>query len=257
MSAAAPYPLVVIRVVLNIRPIPQGTCTIATPHDTKTRSLRNGINAHARFGHLWPLELPYSRRQPAARCLPRLHHHGFSHAARNMGVRGASPASDAMKRTAGWTLLISACAWSALAASPTASALLNDIHQQGARVVVAHLSAGNGDQWTELLKQISTGQSEWLKVASMLRSGTDAATGEDLTDALAHALRTNPEGVLSLTGNNVPLFSVCNVPLIEPTDAQVAQWKAEALKALSRVTDAGLASKAAACRADFAAVPAH
>ncbi|MGE4482113.1 hypothetical protein [Acidocella sp.] len=138
-----------------------------------------------------------------------------------------------------------------------AQKLLSDIHQQGARSVVVQLSAGTGDQWTDVLNQISTGNNEWLEVAAALRPGTDAGTGEDLTGALAYALLKNPQGVLPLTGGDIPLDAVCGVPLIEPTDAQVAKWKAEALAALSRVKTASLASKVAACRADFMAVPVH
>ncbi len=47
------------------------------------------------------------------------------------------------------------------------------------------------------------------------------------------------------------------MPLIEPTDAQVAKWKADALAALSHVKAASLVNKVTACRADFLRVPVH
>ncbi|EKN00805.1 MULTISPECIES: hypothetical protein [unclassified Acidocella] len=162
-----------------------------------------------------------------------------------------------MRHVALLGILTAACAWPALAAPLTPPELLKDIHQQGPRNVVAQLSAGNGAQWTDVLNRISMGNDEWLAVAAALRPGTDAGTGEDLTGALAYALLKNPQGVLPLTGGSIPLEAVCNVPLIEPTDAQVAKWKAEALTALSRVKATSLAREVAACRADFLAVPVH
>jgi len=127
------------------------------------------------------------------------------------------------------------------------------IVRDGAVAVVNQLNAGSGDSWSMVIAGISSGQPAWLAVAQELEPGADAGSGEDLETALSTALPKNPAGVLALTGKTFPIADICSVPLIEPTDAQVAAWQHTVLAALEKVNDAKLAPSLQACRAAISA----
>jgi hypothetical protein len=128
------------------------------------------------------------------------------------------------------------------------------IARDGATGAVSALMAGSGAGWKVLLARIGGGDDAWLDIARAIRPGVDAGSGEDLTFALASALSRNPAGVLRMAGRDFPLAKICDVPLIEPTDAQVAVWKTQALTALARVHSDALRAKVNECRADLNAV---
>jgi len=128
------------------------------------------------------------------------------------------------------------------------------IDHDGAKAVVGRLTAGTGKPWRAVLTHIESGQEAWLKVAHALHPGVDAGSGEDLAAAVATALRNNPAPVLKMTGPDFPLAQVCDIPLIEPSDAQVARWKRRVTTALARVKDISLAEKVRQCRAAIAAI---
>ena len=140
------------------------------------------------------------------------------------------------------------------AADVSPAAIIADIGRDGAPKFVGRLSAEAGTQWKAVRAGIASGKDAWLGVARAIRPGVDAGTGEDLNTALATALRVNPAGVLRLVGPDFPLTHVCDVPLIEPTDAQVAAWKRNALAALDRVSDPSLAATVQDCRAALVAI---
>jgi hypothetical protein len=140
----------------------------------------------------------------------------------------------------------------AAAGDLTASALRTAIAREGAAPVVHQLTAGSGTSWARVIDQIGSGRGDWLDVARALRPGVDAGSGEDLTSAVAAALKHNPAAVLSLTGPDFPIEQICTVPLIEPTDAQVKRWRDEVFAALRQVKDMSLSDKVAACRATMA-----
>jgi hypothetical protein len=153
-------------------------------------------------------------------------------------------------------LAASAPLWvgTANAAELSPASIQADIARDGARAVVARLSGKSGGPWKEVILHISSGQDAWLSVVGALRPGVDAGTAEDLTGALASALRKNPEPVLKLIGPNFPLDQVCDIPLIEPTNAQLAAWKRSVLDALSHVKDAVLSDRATACSKAISAI---
>jgi hypothetical protein len=136
----------------------------------------------------------------------------------------------------------------AAGAPPTPPTLQAEIARAGAAATVAQLTAGSGVAWHSVIAHISTGASAWLALVPALQPGTDAASGEDLTGALATALQTNPTGVLALAGPTFPLAQICADPQIEPTDAQLASWTKKTEIALSKVVDPSLAQAVAACR---------
>jgi hypothetical protein len=137
----------------------------------------------------------------------------------------------------------------AAAHSLSLAELNNDITRNGAAAVVTRLAAGQGAAWNRVIADISSGRATWLDVAVRLAPGTDAGTAEDIDYALSSALLHNPEGVLQRLYKPFGLKDICVVPLIEPTDAQVAAWQERAVAALARVKTPQLQSRAAACRA--------
>jgi hypothetical protein len=145
-------------------------------------------------------------------------------------------------------------AFTAHAADVTPAAIVADIGQYGAPQVVKQLNAGSGARWKAVIAGIALGQNAWLDVARAIQPGVDAGTAEDLTSAVASALKVNPAGVLRLIGTEFPLTKVCDVPLIEPTNAEVAIWKRRTLAALDRVRDPSLTTKVHDCRAALAAI---
>lgn len=136
----------------------------------------------------------------------------------------------------------------------SASSITSEIARDGAAAVLRRLTAGSGAAWDEVVGRIASGQSEWLGVAHALLPAVDAGTGEALTEALSTALARNPTGVLMMAGKDFPIEKICDVPLIEPTESQVARYKHKVLAALDQVTDVSLADKARACRAAIAAI---
>jgi hypothetical protein len=151
------------------------------------------------------------------------------------------------------SLCFALLSWSQQAGS-SASQMREEISTSGAKAVVKRLNAGSGKPWKNLLSKIESGNDEWLQIAAAIRPGVDAETGEDLTFAVATALRKNPVPVLKMIGPDFPLERVCDVPLVEPTNAQVNTWKREALEALDKVNDPALTDKVTHCRSAFAAI---
>jgi hypothetical protein len=150
-------------------------------------------------------------------------------------------------------LLAALCfATPALAGGLSATDVSADIAKLGAAATVKQLDAGSGAQWNSVVTHIAGGSADWLAVASALGSGVDAGTGEDLTGALSAALLKNPAGVLKLAGPQFPISQICTDPQIEPTDAQVAGWKAKAAAALAKIHDPALTANVGACRASIA-----
>ena len=71
------------------------------------------------------------------------------------------------------------------------------------------------EKWIYLLYKIESGNNEWLAVAEMLRSVSDAATTKTLTYTMSFALKNSPENVLGLLGKYYSVTEVCGSPFIE------------------------------------------
>lgn len=141
-----------------------------------------------------------------------------------------------------------ACFWlQAGTASPTASELDKHIEHDGAKAVIQQLATGKQTAWNSVVKKIDIGTPEWLQVPGKLLKRSDAGTTEDLRISLAVALTHNPQGVLRMTGPDLPLEQVCTVPFIEPSEKVIAIHKAKVHAALRRVVAQELQEKKAAC----------
>jgi hypothetical protein len=101
----------------------------------------------------------------------------------------------------GFILLLSlvetAIGASASVTSLRANDVLADVRTRGARAVVESLWT-NSEQWDTVMRNISHGRSEWLKVAVALHPGTDGGASEMLDEALFLALKPAPIAVLQL-----------------------------------------------------------
>ena len=91
-----------------------------------------------------------------------------------------------------------------LAYSSNASAVQDEIAARGPRAVVKDLY-GHPADWDYAMKQIQSGNDEWLRVAVALRPGSDAGSSEMLGESVGVALIRVPESVLRLT---IPAFDV-------------------------------------------------
>ena len=136
-------------------------------------------------------------------------------------------------------------------AASEAKRVLAEISHDGAAKVVARTRAGSGQAWLRITRGVETGRADWLEVAKAIKPGVDASSAEELSFAVASALKRNAAAVLKMTGADFPLDRVCAVPLIEPTEAQVRAWTRAALAALAKVDDPSLAEASKACKASL------
>ncbi len=123
-----------------------------------------------------------------------------------------------------------------------------DLARLGPRQEVARLTAGSGRDWEKVLLGVQSGQQAWLDLVTELKAGADAGPGEALRSSFAAALLRNPAAVLKLTPAAYPVAEICAVPLIEPTDEQVADYRRRVLAALGRIPAADRPDPVDECR---------
>jgi len=91
-----------------------------------------------------------------------------------------------------------------------ANQILSDIERRGASVVVKELY-DDPEVWDELLRNVSSGNLGWLKVAEKLGPGTDAGSTNMLEIAIFRALGNAPVQTLTLLSRGdrtIPCFRV-------------------------------------------------
>ena len=123
-------------------------------------------------------------------------------------------------------------------AHPTASNLSKEIKRQGARAVIAALYANEEKEWQYVTTQIAKGEKGWLDIASQLAVGTDAASAETLSSAVALAIPHNSAGVINiLTEKYRPLSrsQVCSLPFYQLTEEQFNQYVMDAIRTLYKI----------------------
>jgi hypothetical protein len=132
----------------------------------------------------------------------------------------------------------------------TPDRLRSDINAEGAVPVVQRLWTSG--EYGHVLDQIAAGQQAWIAISPALASGADAAASEGLGIALAHALPRNPAAVLSVLDSQRRSLSpdrVCGLPFIEGDISDISAYRRDATAAVTKVTDAGLGVRRAACLA--------
>ena len=105
----------------------------------------------------------------------------------------------------------------ALGGTLTAAGVRADIRARGPAAVLNDLWDKPG--WDELLRNIETGQSGWLRVAVKIHPATDGAASDTLTLAVGEALLHNPRVVLLQVAPELGIQSVCSAP-----DVDDARW---------------------------------
>lgn len=126
--------------------------------------------------------------------------------------------------------------------------ILNEVKIKGAKKVVSEI-------WTDyaeeefVLRQIETGDFQWLEVAKTLISGSDAGSTTDIWFSVARALPKAPELVLKLIKESVPLNpyvssfplrQICIIPFIEAETEVKKEYLNKTEKALINVQESTL-----------------
>ena len=154
-----------------------------------------------------------------------------------------------IRRRSAVLALLAAVATAGLGASSselTAAELLNRIDQEGGDRVLRNLWAEQ-QPFDYVCAQIATGDSEWLKVASKLRSFSDAGASLSLDISMAQALPKEPAAVLTAIEHPWRLEMICGAPFIEPPAEEVRAYIEHAVTALSKPLPAPLEEKRVAC----------
>lgn len=127
-------------------------------------------------------------------------------------------------------------------------AVAKEVRVRGAKRVVDRLWDAQGDEnWDHLLDAMEAGRSECIRLAKLLKPGTDAGSAETLQIALSLALRTNPSGVLALGDDVIKVSEACQDNQIEPTAEQHRAFLALARASVSKITEPDLMARRNAC----------
>lgn len=92
--------------------------------------------------------------------------------------------------------------------------IIDAINKRGAKQIVFELYQ---DQkiWDSVLRKIGSGEEAWLKVATALRSGSDAGASEMLTLAVSEALEHKPAVVFKNALQTFELRDICSSPDVD------------------------------------------
>ena len=135
------------------------------------------------------------------------------------------------------------------------SALRAEIAHRGAKAVVDRLYASHAYE-DVVIKRIRAGMVEWVLLAPALSEGTDAATSEELGDALVHALPKAPQAVLSVidaSGRSIPrsVDTVCSASFYEGDLIDPKRYQLLAIRAVQEVADPALRGARGLCLAQL------
>jgi hypothetical protein len=104
---------------------------------------------------------------------------------------------------------------------PSASKVSSEIKRIGAKAALENAYT-NTQRWSCVLEGIESATPDWLSVASLLYSASDAATSSELSDATVVAFRKSPMGVFAVVSDKwipgrMSVQTVC-IPGIEPDE---------------------------------------
>ena len=119
----------------------------------------------------------------------------------------------------------------------------------GADKVVSELTS-NQKVWFDVLKNISGGSKEWIRVAVFLREGTDVGNTSMLCEAINDALCVSPKDVLSIAVPVFHVWEVCNFGPLDTYDLTINKINNE-IKILKNIKDPMLLPIAEACIKDL------
>ena len=142
--------------------------------------------------------------------------------------------------------LVCAALLGASSSEPTAANLLERIDRDGGDRVIRELWAAH-EPFEFMCAQISTGDPQWLQVASRLKPFSDAGASLSLNVSMARALPKQPSAVLELIEPPWRLEIVCGAPFIEPPSEEVQAYLEKAISVLSQPLSESLGEKRIAC----------
>ncbi len=93
------------------------------------------------------------------------------------------------------------------AASLTPQTIAARVEAHGAKATLWQIY-DNANEWSALLKGISSGTVAWLKIANLFHPVSDAGASQELQFAVGEALERHPDNVLRIA---VPVFDVSDV----------------------------------------------
>lgn len=148
-------------------------------------------------------------------------------------------------RTLSVAAVLAALTMPTLSADLTPSAIRALLEGQEATAVVQSL---DGPSWNAFLAHIEAGDRGWIDLVPLLADGTDAGTAESLVIALSRALRTNPQGVLTvLTDDHYTAADICVDSDSEVSVTEAVKFIDQALVKVAAVVDPALAEARDAC----------
>lgn len=113
-------------------------------------------------------------------------------------------------------------------------------YRYSAIAVVNALAENDYANYDYIFDQVASGDGDWIRdFVSYVAPGADAATGEGVGIALAHALPNNPKAVLQLDEDSMgpSLRRICTLPFIEPEYEFIKDYGERTLAALQKVDD--------------------
>lgn len=148
-------------------------------------------------------------------------------------------------RTNSVAAILAALTMPALSADLTPSAFRAMLDGQNAATVLRSLDQGS---WNAFLAHVEAGERGWIDLVPMLAGVTDAEMSKGLVATLSRALRSNPQGVLSvLAADQYAVSDICgdNNPGASPLEA--VHFIDEALVKVAAVIDPDLSGPRNAC----------
>lgn len=148
-------------------------------------------------------------------------------------------------RTASVAAILAALSLPTISADLTPSAIRALLAESNATAVVQSLDESS---WNAFLAHVEAGDRGWIDLVPLLAAGTDAGASESLIVTLSRALRSNPQGVLSvLATGGYAATDICADHEIEISTLDAVGLIDEALVKVAGVLDPALSEARNAC----------
>ena len=125
-----------------------------------------------------------------------------------------------------------------------------DLKVKSPKKVVSSLY-NDRNKWNILLRKIASGDIEWLKIADILKEGSDAGSSEMLSLAVGEALEHNPENVFKFALESFEINVICGGPDVDDQRFDSYELSIEAInkriKKVSAVEDKNLKDECNEC----------
>ena len=132
----------------------------------------------------------------------------------------------------------------------TVKSIQDDLKVKSPRKVVSSLY-NDREKWNILLRNIVSGDIEWLKIAVSLHKGSDAHASESLCLATGEALEHNPENVFKLTLDGFRIYEICSGIDVDDIRYDLYELSIEGInkriKKVSAIKDKNLQDKCNEC----------